>query len=132
MRGRKPIPDMLKRLHGTFQASRARHSPEAPDGPLQMPEQLAQLKHGVHYWNQITSAAPPGLLKSADECLLICLCRALAFAHDATEQLIEAGGPNPYDRRCKILARIVDQQTQIALRLTSDLGLTATARHFLG
>jgi hypothetical protein len=131
MRGRKPKPDMLKRLHGTFQACRARRSPEAPEGPLRPSEQLARLKYGLEIWSQVIAAAPLGLLRPIDVPFLESLCCALALARDATDQLIEAGGPNPYDGRSKILLRIVNQQTDIARKLLADLALTPQARHFL-
>ena len=90
------------------------------------PEQLTRMKHGLECWNLIVANAPH--LRPADIPMLESLCAAHHLAKEAMEQTLEAGGPNPFDRRCKILEKIVRQQSAIALRLAVDLALTPMSR----
>lgn len=141
-RGGKPVPRVLKKLHGTLQPCRRRNEPEAPAGELIPPEQLGRLRFGMDYWQHLTTTAPFGVLKPVDVPLLFRLCCALALAHAAMDHVIAEGQIivigqekdadgnilKPGFRTQNPYLPVVNRQTEIARKLAAELGLPVAAR----
>jgi hypothetical protein len=82
MRGRKPLPDEVKRLKGTWE--KPRNPPAAPvvlTGPLdpitaEPPDCLSDLAKGC--WRELVTLAVPGILRQSDAIMLEVCARLLA------------------------------------------------------
>jgi len=132
IRGAKPKPSAMKRLHGTERTDRAKNEPVPPAGDLVPSEQLNRVKHARGLWDHYLASSPLGLLKPVDAPLLERLCIALAMARQAMDEVIALGlvvkSPDKGVPIHNPFLPIVNRQTEIARKLASELGLPVTAR----
>jgi P27 family predicted phage terminase small subunit len=130
-RGRKPVPTVVKKLHGTLKPCRAKSEPVAPAGSLVPGSQIDGFPYARAFWDHYAATAPYGMLKPVDVPLLELLCLALARARIAEEHLqadgmvVENKAGNQVSNQYLTIAR---QQAEIARRLASELGLPVTGR----
>jgi P27 family predicted phage terminase small subunit len=139
MRGRKPVPTTLRKLHGNPRKVALPKSEPKPDGDLsEVPNWLTdELRTG---WAYALANSPPGLLKRIDRGALIAwvvaedLHRQAAIAQTkvgllmrvktrATMSQDDPGVPaaSPY-------INIINQQAKIMLKAASELGFTPVSR----
>jgi P27 family predicted phage terminase small subunit len=132
-RGRKPVPTVLKRLHG-YPGHHKRTGVELDGmGSISAPvwfnaEQRAQ-------WDHALENAPPGLLTATDRECLVTFCLAAALRAQAMREVERSGMllktkngaliQNPY-------VGIVNRQALIMLRAGAELGFSPASRASLG
>src|SRR5690348_10847458 len=89
MRGRRPTPSMLKKLHGV-ESRRINHlEPLSQPGLPEPPAHFTAEQRAV--WSQAVESAPPGLLSPADAALLEAWTVAWCLHRRATVELERAG-----------------------------------------
>ena len=139
MRGRKPIPTMLRKLHGNPRKVALPKFEPKPDGDLSdAPDWLTDdLKVR---WAYALQNAPPGMLKRIDQGILV----AWVVAENLHRQAAEAQGKVGLLVRIKTRAtlnqddpgvpaaspyiNIINQQAKIMLKAASELGFTPVSR----
>jgi P27 family predicted phage terminase small subunit len=132
MRGRKPTPTALKRLHGVEARRINRHEPIPlpgfPPCPSHFTDEQAEL------WHFAVTNAPPGMVKSLDVGLLEAWCVAYSIHRAATAELSREGvitvpGIKDPDRRVAApQIGIINRTAALLSRLSSELGFSPTAR----
>ena len=139
MRGRKPVPSALRKLHGNPRKVALPKSEPKSDGDLAAPPEWLpeDCKAGWHYALQ---NSPPGLLKRVDRGALVAwvvaesLHREATIAQSKVALLVrvrtratmkqdDGGVPaaSPY-------INIINQQAKIMLKAASELGFTPVSR----
>ena len=139
MRGRKPVPTTLRKLHGNPRKVALPKFESKPDGDLSdAPDWLTDdLKVG---WAYALQNAPPGMLKRIDQGILV----AWVVAENLHRQAAEAQGKVGLLVRIKTRAtlnqddpgvpaaspyiNIINQQAKIMLKAASELGFTPVSR----
>lgn len=132
MRGRKPTPTALKRLHGAEPRRINRDEPIPRSGLPLCPQHFTPEQ--AELWNYALMNAPPGMVKSLDVGLLEAWCVACSIHRAATEELAREGavtvsGIKDPDR--KVAAPqigIINRTAAVMSRLASDLGFSPAAR----
>jgi phage terminase small subunit len=138
--GRKPKPTTLKRLHGTFNATRdGRRKPEplAP-GDLAAEEPPAHLTDAQKArWRWALERAPRGILRSIDREALVAFVVAgdLVEQANAAQQLHDRGKQLPFltkgDRGQPMLSpyvKLMLRAVPMLLRAASELAFTPVSR----
>jgi P27 family predicted phage terminase small subunit len=132
MRGRRPAPTILKRLHGV-EARRINHlEPRPRSGLPEPPAHFTPEQHEV--WAQAVQSAPPGLLSPADAALLESWTVAWCLHRRATVELERAGSltvpsaSDPARQMPSPLITIIVKTSAIIARAVADLGFTPTCR----
>src|SRR5690349_17543959 len=132
MRGRRPTPTVLKRLHGV-EPRRINHlepkpSPGLPEPPAHFtPEQRA-------VWAQAVQSAPMGLLCRSDEALLETWTVAWCLHRRATVELERSGSltvpsaSDPARQMPSPLITIIAKTSAIMTRAVVELGFTPSGR----
>jgi P27 family predicted phage terminase small subunit len=132
MRGRRPAPTILKKLHGV-EPRRINHLEPRPQSGLPEPpahftaEQLA-------VWAQAVESAPPGLLSPADAALLEswviawCLFRRATVELEREGSLTVPSASDPARRMPSPLITIIAKTSAIMARAVVELGFTPTSR----
>ena len=136
-RGRKPKPIGAKRVAGNpGKRSLTPTLPDAPDGPIPMPDSVGKLARAKGYWDLFLRTAGRGHLRPMDGPLLGRLCMALALADEATDELLKVGSviraPNTGLPIQNPFMPVVNRQTEIARKLAAELGLTVAQRNRTG
>jgi P27 family predicted phage terminase small subunit len=132
MRGRKPTPTMLKRLHGVEPRRINRHEPIPPSDLPPCPKHFTAEQ--AELWEFALTNAPPGMVKSLDIGLLEAWCVAYSIHRAATTELSREGlltvpGIKDPDRRVAApQIGIINRTAALLLRLSSELGFSPTAR----
>ena len=140
MRGRKPKPTVLHKLHGSFNVTRhrARGAEPVASGDLDDMEPPADLnEHELAAWHYAIEHAPRGVLKKIDRTLLTLWCKtaeryrraeaaqAEINARQALPDVIRTPQgllmPSPY-------ISIMNKAALLMLRLAEQLGFTPVSR----
>jgi P27 family predicted phage terminase small subunit len=143
MRGRKPIPEALRELHGhpshrSKQQNAARHSIESdtPGTDLPVPEHFNEEQ--VRIWSHLMTHAPAGILKRIDTGLLSCLVfsiwlhqRAIAALNDSN-LLVPASAADGAPLVQNPWLQILNKQAMLILRLSGEFGFSPISRARLG
>lgn len=134
MKGRRPDPNRARRGTGHTPVRSERDLapvaslPAAPEPPDGLSEEAAAI------WRRVVAECDPRLLRSGGDMLVAELCRAYAFAREASEHVARVGmivrsgkGPvvNP-------MFRVWRDSTSQAIRLAEQVGLTPAAHVRLG
>jgi P27 family predicted phage terminase small subunit len=139
MRGRKPVPTTLRKLHGNPRKVALPKFEPKPDGDLSdAPEWLNEPQRTC--WRYALQNAPPGMLKRIDLGILV----VWAVAEDLHRQAAEAQAKVGLLVRIKTRAtinqddpgvpaaspyiNILNQQAKIMLKAASELGFTPVSR----
>jgi phage terminase small subunit len=139
MRGRKPVPSTLRKLHGNPRKVAMPKNEPKPDGDLSdAPDWFSGPQ--LESWRYALSNAPPGLLKRIDGGVLV----VWAVAEDLHRQAAEAQAKVGLLVRIKTRAtinqddpgvpaaspyiNIINQQAKIMLKAASELGFTPVSR----
>ena len=139
MRGRKPVPTILRKLHGNPRKVPVPKFEPKPDGDLSAaPDWFNKPQQAC--WNYALNNAPPGLLKRIDLGVLV----VWAVAEDLHRQAAEAQAKVGLLVRIKTRAtinqddpgvpaaspyiNIINQQAKIMLKAASELGFTPVSR----
>ena len=144
MRGRKPKPTVLHKLHGSFNVTRhrARGAEPVASGSLDVMEPPADLnEHELATWHYAIEHAPRGVLKKIDRTLLTLWCKtaeryrraeasqAGMNAQQALPDVIRAPSGllmvSPY-------VQIMHKTALLMLKLAEQLGFTPISRPRLG
>jgi phage terminase small subunit len=139
MRGRKPIPTTLKKLHGNPGLAKLNEHEPRPVGELgEPPPYFNDMQRTI--WDYTIRNAPPGMLKAIDRAVVVSLVVHEALFAEAVVRQNELGlltryGPPPPqgtpDNRAVIQSpylSIVNKQSALIRAAASDLGLTPVAR----
>ena len=140
MRGRKPKPTVLHKLHGSFNVTRhrARGAEPVASGDLDDMEPPADLnEHELAAWHHAIEHAPRGVLKKIDRTLLTLWCKTAERYRraDAAQAEINARQalpdvirtpqgllmPSPY-------ISIMNKAAILMLRIAEQLGFTPVSR----
>ena len=143
MRGRKPVPTLLRELHGNPRKVAMPKSEPKPAGDLSDPPDW--LSEGQQEnWNYALTNSPPGLLKRIDRGALLAwvvaedLHRQAAMAQSKVGLLVRvktkatAGKDDPGVPTASPYINIINQQAKIMLKATSELGFTPVSRPRIG
>lgn len=139
MRGRKPVPTMLRKLHGNpRKVALPKHEPQPVGDLSDAPEWLTNDQKLE--WAHAVANAPPGLLKLVDRSALA----AWAVAVDLHRQAVVAQSTVPLLVRVRTKAtmgqndpgvptaspyiNIINQQAKVMLKAASELGFTPVSR----
>src|ERR1700709_2736416 len=139
MRGRKPVPSTLRKLHGNPRKVAMPKFEPKPDGDLSdAPDWLNEPQQAS--WGYALQNAPPGMLKRIDRGVLV----AWAVAEDLHRQAAAAQAKVGLLVRIKTRAtinqddpgvpaaspyiNIINQQAKIMLKAGSELGFTPVSR----
>jgi P27 family predicted phage terminase small subunit len=133
MRGRKPMPTVLKRLHGVEPRRINDNEPPIPKaGLLPCPEHFTPEQ--AELWDHAIAIAPPGMMTGLDLGLLEAWCVAHSIHRAAVTELAREGaltvpGIKDPDRRVPTpVIGIITRTAALMSRLASDLGFSPTAR----
>jgi P27 family predicted phage terminase small subunit len=129
--GRKPQPAALKMLHGNPGRRRLNREPAPQCGRMKAPRELAAVPGALRYWDHHLATAPQGILKPIDAPLLVKLCVELAIGDRALRELRRHGYVITTSTGTIIQSPwvgILHRSTEIARKLSSELGLVVTAR----
>jgi P27 family predicted phage terminase small subunit len=133
MRGRKPTPTVLKRLHGVEPRRINNNEPPiAKAGLLPCPQHFTPDQ--AELWDQAIAHAPPGMLKVLDLALLEAWCVAHSIHRAAVTELSREGAltvPGIKDPDRRLVAPqvgLINRTAALMSRLASDLGFSPTAR----
>jgi P27 family predicted phage terminase small subunit len=132
MRGRKPTPTILKRLHRVEARRINRNEPIPKSGLLPCPTHFTSEQ--AELWDQAIANAPPGLLTGLDLALFEAWCVAHSIHRAAVTELAREGAltvPGIKDPERKVAAPqigIINRTAALMSRLASDLGFCPTAR----
>lgn len=131
MRGRKPIPTLLKAIAGNPGGRAFRTDELIPAGDLDaVPADLSPSQQRI--WREAVENAPPGLLKQLDGSLLRIWVVACDIHREASEHVSKHGlivkSPtkgvpmqNPY-------LAIVNRQAGIMIKAASEMGFSPSSR----
>ncbi len=131
MRGRRPTPTLLKRLHGVeprrINHLEPRSKPGLPEPPAHFTEEQ------VAVWAQAVESAPPGLLSPADAALLETWVVAWCLHRKATVELERApltvpSASDPARRMPSPLITVIAKTSAIMTRAVVELGFAPTSR----
>lgn len=131
MRGRKPVPTVLTKLHGNPGDRPLPKGIPEPTGALtDVPEWMTPGQ--VANWRYAIENSPPGLLKLIDRGVLIAWVVAedihrQACIEQAKIQLVVKMADNPMPMQSPYLP-IINRQALIMMRAASELGFSPTAR----
>ncbi|HTI78878.1 MAG TPA: P27 family phage terminase small subunit [Acetobacteraceae bacterium] len=139
MRGRKPKPTALRKLHRSDQ-------PLNPNEPKPEGDLAARTRSvPAHFdddqrdaWNYALANSPPGLLKAIDAGVLECWVVAHCFHRQATKALMSESSllvpaaPGSTQMVQSAYLQIVNRQAMIMMRAASELGFSPTARPRIG
>jgi P27 family predicted phage terminase small subunit len=139
MRGRKPVPSMLRELHGNPRKVAMPKFEPKPSGDLsEPPEWLSEGQ--LQSWSYALTHAPRGLLKRIDQGVLFAwvvaedLHRQAAMAQAKVGLLVRvktkatAGKDDPGVPVASPYINIINQQAKIMLKTASDLGFSPVSR----
>jgi P27 family predicted phage terminase small subunit len=131
MRGRRPAPTILKKLHGA-EPRRINHlEPRPKEGLPQPPAHFTAEQLAV--WAQAVESAPPGLLSPADAALLEtwvvawCLHRRATVELERTSLTVPSVS-DPARRMPSPLITIIAKTSAIMARAVAELGFSPTSR----
>lgn len=132
MRGRKPKPAALAKVHGNPGKRKAKAAePEAPAGDLVCPAEVKAVAGAERYWKHFVKFAPLGILKPVDAPTLATLCIEHSMA-DLAQRKLKRGGHVITTSTGTLIQSpwvgIFHRSTEIARKLAAELGLTVTAR----
>jgi P27 family predicted phage terminase small subunit len=132
MRGRKPKPAALAKVHGNPGKRKPKKAePAAPVGDLICPPQVRAVAGAKRYWDHFTKWAPLGILKPVDAPTLATLSMEHALVDKAQRELRKNGHVITTSTGTLIQSPwvgIFHRSTEIARKLAAELGLTVTAR----
>ena len=132
MRGRKPKPAHMHLVDGTTNVTRHTGQEDPATGDLTCPPADLTPEARV-LWMEISQHLPDGLLRSLDEHTFRMFIQHLLLRNRAQDEMNRPDAPlliktskggvvqNPY-------IGILNRQTQMCLKLCSELGLSPTAR----
>ena len=139
MRGRKPVPTVLRKLHGNPRKTAFPKGEPMPVGDLSLPPTWLT-EEQKETWRYAISNAPPGLLKRIDASALT----AWVIAVDLHRQAAQAQATVGLLMRVRTKATIgrddhgvplaspyisiISQQAKIMLKAASELGFTPVSR----
>jgi P27 family predicted phage terminase small subunit len=132
-RGVKPMPTVLKDLHGTARLDRFNPDEPKPEGdldenPTDCPEHFTPEMRAI--WEYALQHAPPGLLKRLDASVLEIWVVAHSIHRTATKMLrgLLIRTPNSdYPVQSPILP-VINRQAMVMIKAAEQLGFTPTAR----
>lgn len=134
LRGRKPKSVQQKMLTGNPDRrplSLAHQPPQ--EGALTCPAYLTGNESAMRHWNLFLQNCAPNHLSPIDAPLLARLCQALAWAEEAASRMGSSGvlvkAPNGGLPLQSPFMAIVNRQTEIARKLTSELALSPAERN---
>ena len=132
MRGRKPTPTLLKRLHAVeprrINAREPIPNHGLPPCPAHFTPEQAEL------WDHAVQNAPPGMLKSLDAGVLEAWCVAYSIHRAATAELAREGAitvrgiKDPSRQVAAPQVGIINRTSALMSRLANDLGFSPVAR----
>jgi P27 family predicted phage terminase small subunit len=131
MRGRRPAPTILKKLHGV-ESRRVNHlEPRQKSGRPEPPAHFTAEQQAV--WAQAVESAPPGLLSPADAALLESWVVAWCLHRRATMELEQGpltvpSASDPARRMPSPLITVIAKTSAIIARAVVELGFTPTSR----
>lgn len=130
MRGRKPLPTIVKKTKGTLRKHRI--NPREPKPPSFLGEPPEQMTEGAkEAWRLAISCAPEGLLTGLDANILAAWAVAADLFWRAQEGLGKTGllikSPNGFPVMSPYLA-IVNKQAQLMSRAAAEMGFTPASR----
>ena len=131
MRGRKPVPTHLKRLHGNPGKRPLNDSEPVPDGELHAaPTWMSDTQR--EGWAYAITNAPHGLLKQLDRSVLAIWVVAEDIHRHAAEKVTEYGlltkSPNAGLPLQSPYLAILNKQAQIMLKAAAELGFSPSSR----
>jgi P27 family predicted phage terminase small subunit len=143
MRGRKPVPSVLRELHGNPRKVAMPKFEPKPDGDLSdAPEWLSEGQR--RSWTYALAHSPIGLLKQIDRGALLAfvvaedLHQQAATAQSKVGLLVRvktkatAGKDDPGIPTASPYINIINQQAKIMLKAASELGFTPVSRPRIG
>ena len=130
MRGRRPLPTIIKKTKGTLQKCRTPEREPTPAGFLGEPPE--QLSPGAReQWRHAIACAPPGLLTPLDANTLAAWAVAADLFWRAQEGLAKTGilvkSPSGYPMQSPYLP-IINKQMQLMSRAAAEMGFTPASR----
>jgi len=130
MRGRKPLPTVVKKTKGTLRKHRT--NPREPKPPSFLGEPPERLSEGAkEAWRLAISCAPEGLLTGLDATILAAWAVAADLFWRAQEGLAKTRllikSPNGFPVQSPYLA-IINKQAQLMSRAAAELGFTPASR----
>jgi P27 family predicted phage terminase small subunit len=131
MRGRKPVPTHLKRLHGNPSKRPINQREPIPEGDLHVaPSWLSDTQR--EGWAYAITNAPHGLLKHLDRSVLAIWVVAEDLHREAAEKISQYGlltkSPNAGLPLQSPYLAILNKQAQIMLKAAGELGFTPSSR----
>jgi P27 family predicted phage terminase small subunit len=131
MRGRKPVPTHLKRLHGNPGRRPINEHEPVPEGDLHAaPTWLSDTQR--EGWAYAIVNAPSGLLKHLDRSVLAIWVVAEDLHREAAEKISQYGlltkSPNAGLPLQSPYLAILNKQAQIMLKAAAELGFTPSSR----
>jgi P27 family predicted phage terminase small subunit len=130
VRGRKPLPTIIKKTKGTLQKCRTNKREPKPQTLLGDPP--AQLTEGAKdAWRLAIACAPQGLLTGLDANILAAWAAAADLFWRAQEGLAKTGllikSPSGFPVQSPYLA-IINKQAQLMSRAAAEMGFTPASR----
>jgi len=131
MRGRKPVPTHLKRLHGNPGKRPINEHEPVPEGDLHAaPTWLSDSQR--EGWAYAVTKSPHGLLKHLDRSVLAIWVVAEDLHREAAEKISQYGlltkSPNAGLPLQSPYLAILNKQAQIMLKAAAELGFTPSSR----
>jgi len=131
MRGRKPMPTHLKRLHGNPGKRPINAHEPVPEGDLHAaPAWLSDSQR--EGWAYAITNSPHGLLKQLDRAVLAIWVIAEDLHREAAEKISQYGlltkSPNAGLPLQSPYLAILNKQAQIMLKAAAELGFTPSSR----
>lgn len=139
MRGRKPKPTALVKLHGKTSAGRKPRSNEpTPVGELLTPPDWLTDPQKAG-WQYAIEHAPFGLLKNIDQMALAVWCVAADLYRQASTQVARQGlltPASPVKQDCAMVQNpmlaVLNRQATILMRVMGELGFSPASRPRIG
>jgi P27 family predicted phage terminase small subunit len=131
MRGRKPVPTHLKRLHGNPGKRPINHREPVPEGDLHAaPHWLSDTQR--ERWAYAIINSPRGLLKQLDRSVLAIWVVAEDLHPEAAEKISQYGlltkSPNARLPLQSSYLAMLNKPAQIMLKAAAELGFTPSSR----
>jgi phage terminase small subunit len=139
MRGRKPVPTTLRKLHGNPRKVALPKFEPKPDGDLsEAPDWLNESQ--LASWSYALQNAPPGMLKRIDRGILVAwvvaedLHRQAAIAQAKVGLLVRIktratlNQDDPGVPAASPYINIINQQAKVMLKAAGELGFTPVSR----
>jgi P27 family predicted phage terminase small subunit len=131
MRGRKPVPSHLKRLHGNPGKRPINAHEPVPEGDLHAaPTWLSDSQR--EGWAYAITHSPHGLLKQLDRAVLAIWVVAEDLHREAAEKIGQYGlltkSPNAGMPLQSPYLAILNKQAQIMIKAAAELGFTPSSR----